>query len=1312
MTRFLSSKPVALALMLVVTALPACQKKRSPEFVQGDGDGLYSIESLVNQTFEIETGTKIKDGLANVTTATNLIVNGEKQVLNHVDIVEFFLNDPRFNVNSSNVLYDFFGKANTKYEARYSLTENHLIVNKVAAEDEIPSSEKTYAQVLADGRYAVPMFGFPISKYRIENVQDSRGKSTNQKTKIAEDFLSQSTHVTVDVGRVEIFESLDKRDLFPADFFKEGEAWFYEKTLVDRPSGVLRDVDGDGRTYESELGHQYSSGKIGFKLTQSSIIAFDLNIAEEIPEERSKKILFELPVEWLDFRLKQSKLAEVELKDGVIGSRPWQERSFARLSLKRADRLDAANEDSQKIELLEIDDDYFGFKIFNSETQNTIMFSFAKQTDPKKPRVYPLTDFQNFGYFETTKATIKGDVNNNRIDEQNAGRFLNRIYPKKGENTVKIYLTKDSAKHPDGDYAKAVEAAVASWNKAFSAANAGFTLEFAGSEDKDRVENGDVRYHKVAIYAEDRISKLLGFGPSLQDSTTGETFSSTNHIYLRNYKNELKRSIQQFIYWQLGAYDGLAIDSIESLIGTQALASEARSNFDRGLAFTSMSSQFSRLIDEDSTVNVDYDTDTPLTLGMSKPNLDGRMCEFLENSLPITVKKIKEKCYQLKDGKPTLFATYLELIKSERDAGNPKYSLTLTSNGQEIDEKSALEDCASRLIGDKLRATMVHEFGHNYGLRHNFAGSSDAKNFSKDEDTQENQTSTSVMDYAHSDADRIVNLGSYDFAAVKYAYGNKVDLINSTGELLEVSILDGESLKEVEERHPGYFVKPYKFCTDDHLVTGDVYRFQISDYDPMCRKWDEGGTPKQVVEDVARRFQARVLTNSRLLDRVESQSPSSFENYATRSYFSHMKQIYDYFRWLLVEKDPTAVFSDLWDLEDMSVSTYERMVAKKVVLDKNLEEYYEGAELVKEILLDIVRTNNKYCLLSDENDPQSVPLALGFGAIRNQLARTGNLVNNCAQVSIPEEWYTDFQKSIRSDFDEGQPVSLVTTQFGLVHEDLISPDPQDDRGLVKSEIGFGATKKAALATIFADQYKLVKGSKTYNVQATIDIWDAKFAPRIAQDPRIKSELLTFVLDRSMYGIRMTGDGSNEKHLLFGTVDRDYYPVFKDDSEYLKKMISGLKGVLSDNEKKPFKEDDVRRSDDSETYKSSQGYDPAAYSVLVKGFAHTFYNKRINPHSFVIAQKLNLLYAAREAHLENLDLSDSDKVRKDRQAVVQKIIDNRLYPEMSRANLRTRSADFYVQEYNKLAQLGQYFDNQSSEVQAQIELLEALINLPK
>ena len=213
-----------------------------------------------------------------------------------------------------------------------------------------------------------------------------------------------------------------------------------------------------------------------------------------------------------------------------------------------------------------------------------------------------------------------------------------------------------------------------------------------------------------------------------------------------------------------------------------------------------------------------------------------------------------------------------------------------------VTEKDVFNFMLASTMGD----TQLHEIGHTVGLRHNFAGSSDVLNYGPDywalrstlldadgerpkpewEVTangtdrvtldgmievglRDNQDS-SIMDYA-STYGTTNTLGSYDLAAIKYAYGDMVEVFNSpditperarllgqgevhyrnypeivsnaaTVELRVASMYDRRNVnfRKVPRRSAAVvgdpIEVPYSFCSDE-------YR----DASATCALWDAGG---------------------------------------------------------------------------------------------------------------------------------------------------------------------------------------------------------------------------------------------------------------------------------------------------------------------------------------------------------------------------------------------------------------------------------------------------------------------------------------
>ncbi|MEO1171894.1 MAG: zinc-dependent metalloprotease, partial [Myxococcota bacterium] len=176
---------------------------------------------------------------------------------------------------------------------------------------------------------------------------------------------------------------------------------------------------------------------------------------------------------------------------------------------------------------------------------------------------------------------------------------------------------------------------------------------------------------------------------------------------------------------------------------------------------------------------------------------------------------------------------------------------------------------------------MLHEIGHNVGLRHNFEASYDALNYHREfwdleasgqseqqkiDAKQPEYKISSVMDYSSRVNARNAGLGPYDAAAVKFGYGQLIEVFDSASAPGGQALRDWRFLNDyrsLPEHLGGYealanrqtrfwnwndpeqqkrsFVEtelsdevPYMFCSDE-----------FADWTPTCRRRDVGANARE-----------------------------------------------------------------------------------------------------------------------------------------------------------------------------------------------------------------------------------------------------------------------------------------------------------------------------------------------------------------------------------------------------------------------------------------------------------------------------------
>jgi hypothetical protein len=172
-----------------------------------------------------------------------------------------------------------------------------------------------------------------------------------------------------------------------------------------------------------------------------------------------------------------------------------------------------------------------------------------------------------------------------------------------------------------------------------------------------------------------------------------------------------------------------------------------------------------------------------------------------------------------------------------------------------------------RLITTLNGAVGLHEFGHTLGLRHNFMGSVDQRNYSKDSKGNITLFASSIMDYnqqiseAFFDPSQAGGWPAYDAAALAWIYGNNQDAqhVGPVAANGTVQGISGQVSSAAPWNDPLGFQadgteRRFLYCTDEHTA-----------YTPLCRRYDMGATPSEIIaNEIQQREWNYLWTNFRL----------------------------------------------------------------------------------------------------------------------------------------------------------------------------------------------------------------------------------------------------------------------------------------------------------------------------------------------------------------------------------------------------------------------------------------------------------------
>jgi len=598
--------------------------------------------------------------------------------------------------------------------------------------------------------------------------------------------------------------------------------------------------------------------------------------------------------------------------------------------------------------------------------------------------VYPYSDHSTFGFFKGDEKKMDHGHDRQRTEQE---YLLHRWNPKlkklvyyksetfklrknKGRKTCKDYAdSKSIANYDDVDYYneikcalnKSTDDAVVGMNKSLAMANANFRLDLR--EPKKGISPGDLRYNMLVLIDDPLDNGLLGYAPTVANPRTGEIVQGHVNMY-SGVLAGMSRRVYQGMYRLMinerkaaGTHTTAAAPEAPAeedskkitLPPSEAKAAAARAKLIRKLGNKTPAKRLpvnSELKDKMQALKEQLKANDPELIKLAKKNKT-----FVEDRLN---RWAKNNAYPA-DGylvSNTLGKKVFKEIKDNKDLfdhnGYLKHYDTLTKRQQMT--------VAVALIAHSYTSTLVHEFGHNLGLRHNFNGSFDRDNFYSEEERHEhgieqNPHYSSIMDYGFSELNQLPIFGKYDVAALRFAYAREVELKDGTFAKLEDHNENQPSLRD-----RGLDLKEYDFCTDENVGTT-----------PKCHRFDEGTSLTEIAKHFRDKFENSYFTSN------FRDARRSFNYYSVAYYTSYvnyaLKRSRDIFEeYESVEKMFNQYFKndelENWDILAQGCTG----IAKEKLPEwfcTNVNDAMEATKIVGEMLLSIVKTPDAECLLQN-----------------------------------------------------------------------------------------------------------------------------------------------------------------------------------------------------------------------------------------------------------------------------------------------------------------------------------------------------------
>ena len=497
-----------------------------------------------------------------------------------------------------------------------------------------------------------------------------------------------------------------------------------------------------------------------------------------------------------------------------------------------------------------------------------------KYADANYTPIYQAQADQNkFGFF--TSEFKKADNNNSTSSEFSNGAYLNRFSP--NLESIDFYLSDDFFEEGNEIWLRATLETVDTMAAQMEAAGVP-PVKIINRDSAANIASGDLRYNAINMFAEPSDAGLLGYGPSAANPLTGEIISAFTNMYPGTILRTVPRQWDQFArLYNARLLADQATVVAEPEEGAVAVASQLKvtnntlnerqeSVFDTGYV----------LPDSERLLEFEMKELRTLDLENQVKNSEGYANLFGEAKEAVDAVFDKDKVEEFWS-RNTMFSANNVWVSSTEKNGLPGIDFDeggyFDSNNElkDFDQLNSLQkEQVSEVFGvHNYKTTLVHELGHNLGLRHNFEGSADKANFYTQEQADQMglrgiPAATSIMDYAPSELDIEPVLGAYDIAALKVAYARVVE--DQDGNIHSLEPFDAKYRNQYEqadiptntERSPFSPITQLEFSLNDindsaldsykELVT--AYEAEMVTYNEALAEYQaqiDGGTPAETL---------------------------------------------------------------------------------------------------------------------------------------------------------------------------------------------------------------------------------------------------------------------------------------------------------------------------------------------------------------------------------------------------------------------------------------------------------------------------------
>lgn len=549
------------------------------------------------------------------------------------------------------------------------------------------------------------------------------------------------------------------------------------------------------------------------------------------------------------------------------------------------------------------------------------------------PVVYPFTDQNTFGFFTTATKKLTAD---NRTTLGSDVTYLNRWNPARKE--VIYYLSDDFYLEGMDKMRAASEKAVSHVNNSFARAGVDFKIKL---EDGRGKKVGDLRNNFLVMVKDPQASGVIGYGPTIANPITGEILKGQVVMYYGTIRKYVQETYDELV---LEAQNKAKLETSEAAENAKRAVANGAIKAGESQELAQAQESFTNLMKDmmggfKISDAVSTTAAKPISTQINWTGVSSKMEQKIQGEL-FSHDRI-QKTYSLEDqveemSRHNLYhesmVNWNSAMMSAIGDGMIDLQNAKAWNDLSDDEKEELMD---KLIPYVWIPTLVHEFGHNLGLRHNFSGSEDKANYYSAEERanlgiERAVTYSSVMDYSYTSLNQLPVMGKYDLAALRFGYNREIELKDG-----QIVALSKASLEDMKKDEVFKNLKDFKYCTDEHASVN-----------ANCNRFDEGSTMTEIAQHYVnaykKNFTKRNTRNNRL----------RFSSVDDASYFMNLRETFQGLR----------IFFETFD---RIKGTYPNISKEQWESMEFLKDLKGAVEIAANFYLEVLKTPAVHCAVVD-----------------------------------------------------------------------------------------------------------------------------------------------------------------------------------------------------------------------------------------------------------------------------------------------------------------------------------------------------------